>query len=48
MNRRPASNAKYWVIIAVLCSAVFVPERVVRAQAWGLPEMSKETQACVD
>ncbi len=48
MNRRPASNAKSWVFVAVLCGSVFVPERAARAQAWGLPEMSKETKACVD
>ncbi len=37
-----------WPLIAALLMAALAPAAAVRAQAWGLPEMSPETKACVD
>jgi hypothetical protein len=48
MNRRATTNTELWVLLAALSCAAFVPASAARAQAWGLPAMSKETKACVD
>ncbi len=47
MNRRTAINTSVCLIAAALLVAVFGLVPTVHAQAWGLPEMSAETAACV-
>ena len=48
MIRRSAIPASCELVAAALLLAVGGLSSVVRAQAWGLPAMSKETKACVD
>jgi len=48
MNRRSAINTQFGTIAAVIFISVFCLAPFAFAQAWGLPEMSKETEACVN
>jgi len=48
MNRRSAINTQSWIIAAVIFISAFCLAPFAFAQAWGLPEMSKETEACAN
>ena len=48
MSRRAAINMDFRIIPAAFFIAVLGCAPSVYAQAWGLPEMSRETKACVD
>jgi len=48
MNRRSTTNTNSWSFAALIFLSVFCVAPFAFAQAWGLPEMSKETTACVN
>jgi hydroxylamine dehydrogenase len=47
MNRQPINHMTHWSVVAVFLCATLGFAPTVFAQAWGLPEISAETKACV-
>ena len=48
MKSRCTTHRNLQLPLAFFCISVFGVTSLVKAQAWGLPEMSKETAACVE
>ena len=48
MNQCAASGRDCRALIASLLITCAMPVEAARAQAWGLPEISQETKACID